>query len=579
MLILVSDLDSVYQQIVQSSYSKGQQVSVLVFVPLTVDSISACCILDELFQKDHVLNQYIVVRGYDDMFRHISKGIEDETLPPNVIFINCGGSISIIRKFNEALEKTTMYIIDSHRPINLENLDYRVQQVKVFDDSLSIFDEISGLNDSEKGEDESIVIVGKKKLKNAGVKNIKKVIDPKDIDVIKYTQSAKFSDPASLQLYMMASALNQTSLIILWLAILGLTEHFLLEHIDNARYETLFNALQNEASRLTGGIELFTTIPLDDENEAVSPVSNITVPLSAQYFIQPCVDLRCNLMRHWTLSESMSSSPFIASRLRLWYHSGNERLQLLFAKMGIPLRDANTSYISMSSDIRNSLIRRFDQWCDRFSLSGIEFPSFILKCGFLAPLSASDVVYGIRAKLVTSNDGYGDSFAQAFHALKKLDNPRLITDGIEKAKVKFKSIISLGMELMNRRTSVILNVGPFRITYIHNAVERGFPIEPSLLSDLGQFLNQALCEEEDRVLPLVVAANNQSEQMWTVVAVSPNFEFGEVSYSKFGSYFAQAAKNAEIEIVMDSFDSFVCQVPNDLLLVFIDQLTLLAFKE
>ncbi|KAH0787463.1 cell division control protein 45 [Histomonas meleagridis] len=579
MLILVADLDEAYRQIVEASMTNDQRVSVLTFVPLTVDSIAACCILDEILQKNHILNHFTIITGYSDLTRSIEKGVEDETLPPSIILINCGASISLFRKFQNALNSSTIYVVDSHRPVNFENLDNRLEQIKVFDDSLSIFDEVCGLPDSTLDEDNSIIIQGKRKTRSSSTQIIKKIIDPNSPESISYLQNERFSDPASIQFYMLASALNLTSLTILWYAILGLTEHFLLEHISNERYETLFNALQNEASRLTGGIELFTVLSDENDSEVVSPVNSVTVPISAQNYIQPCIDLRCNLMRHWTLSESMSASPFVVSRLKLWYHSGKERLQLFFAKMGVPLRDANTSYISMSADIRDSLISRFDQWCDRFGLTGIAFPSFVMKTGFLAPLAASDVVYGIRAKLVTKENKAGESFTKALSVLKNLNNPQLITEGVEEAKVRFKSIVSLGMELMNRKSTVILNVGPFRITYIHNAAERGFPLEPSILTELGQFLIQAFREEEDAVVPIVVAAFDQESQKWTIVAVSTGLEFGEVEASRFGSYFIQAAKNAEIEIVMDSFDSFVCQVPNDILLVFVDQLTLLAMKE
>lgn len=576
MLIQVSDLHSAYQEIVRASLASAQQVSVLVFVPLTVDSIAACCILYELFRRDNVLNHFVPVRGYSDLRSQIGQRLEDETLPPSLVFLNCGGSVSLLRMFPEALNLSTAYVIDSHRPVHLENVDARVEHVKVFDDSQSLFDELCLLEDSSLDETSSIVIEGRQKGRSTG-RRLRKLIDPDAPDAVQFSQSARFSDPAALQLYALASARNHTSLSVLWFAILGLTEHFLLEHIDTIRYETLFNALQNEASRLTSGIELFTKVHLD-KDDVVAPVNSITVPLAANLYIQPCVDLRCNLMRHWTLMESMSSSPFICSRLRLWYHAGMERLQLLLAKMGVPLRDANTAYIAMSSDIRESLVRRFDEWCDRFGLSGVAFPSFLLKRGYAAPLAASDVVLAVRARL-QENEDYSAAFAENFAVVKLVGNQNLLNDGVETAKARAKVIMALGMELMNRKNASIVNAGPFRITQIHNPAERGFPVESSSLVDLGQFLIQAFREDEEVVLPMVVAAKDVANQKWTVVALSTGFEFGEVESSKFGTYFKQAAEQSEIEIVTDSFDSYVCQVPDDLFPGFVDQLTLQAFRE
>ena len=575
MLIQVDDLHSAYQQIIQSTLSSDQSVSVLIFVPLTVDSLAASSILYELFRRDNVLNHFIPVRGYSDLSQQIQERLEDDTLPPSLIFLNCGGSISLLRRFPDAFKNSVAYVIDSHRPIHFENLDSRVENIRVFDDSQSLFEEILQFADSDVGEDESIVIQGKHKTKTI-TRTVKKLINPNTEEIVQFMQSSHFSDPAALQLYALATACNHTSLTTLWFAILGLTEHFLLEHIDNVRYETVFNALQNEASRLTDGKELFVTIPIED-GEVVTPVNSITVPVSRDLFIQPCVDLRCNLMRHWTLFDSMQSSPFVASRLRLWYNAGMEMLNLLLVKMGIPLREAKTTYISMSSDIREHLVRRFDQWCDKFGLSGIAFPSFILKRGYAAPLSASDIVLAVRSRLLSGSD-FGAAFSDAFNVVRLVGNQDLFSVDVEAAKSRSKLVVSLGMELMNRKNAAIITVGPFRLATIYNAHERGFPVEASSLIDIGQFLIQAFRVDEETVLPIVISAMNQDQQTWTVVAVSTGFEFGEVESSKFGSYFKEAAELAEIEITMDSFDSFVCQVPADFLKNFVDQLTLLAFR-
>jgi hypothetical protein len=311
------------------------------------------------------------------------------------------------------------------------------------------------------------------------------------------------------------------------------------------------------------------------DGDVVSPVTTITVPVAANLFIQPCLDLRFNLMRHWTLMEAMQHSPFVSSRLRLWTHDGNERLQILLAKMGVPLREANTAYIAMSSDLRDSLVRRFDTHCDAQNLTGGHFASFLLKRGYAAHLAASDVVYAVRARFSSTQD-FGAAFAETFAVVRMAGNQMLLSDGVEKAKMRTKQVTSLGIELMNRRPSSIVNAGTFRITYIHNAAERGFPVEASALADLAQFLIQAYRANGDPVLPMVVASIDQTTQQWLVVAVSTAFEFGDVEASKFGIWFAQAAERAEIAIGLDSFDSFVCQVPNDLLLAFVDQLTLVA---
>lgn len=575
MLIQVADLNAAFEEIIRASLPDGQAVSILVFVPLTVDSIAAACALFELFRQDNLLNHFVPVRGYTDLTEHISVRLRDETLPPSIVFLNCGGSISLLRKFPTAFHQSTAYVIDSHRPINIENLDCRLEKIKVFDDSNSIFNELFDLPDSAVDDHHSILIKYRQKTHSVN-RLIQKRLDPTNISVIHFLESSHFSDPASVQLYSLATSRNYTSLAILWFAILGLTEHFLLEQLDFERYEVLFNALHTEVSRLTNGVELFTTIHADD-GDVVSPISTIKVPVSANMFIQPCLDLRFNLMRHWTLMESMESSPFVASRLRLWTHDGHERLLILLAKMGIPLREANTSYIAMSADLRGSLVNRFDRHCDSHNLTGGHFASFLLKCGYTAPLAASDVVYAVRSRLSTGAN-FGSTFADTFSVVRMHGQQTFLSEGVESAKVRMKLVTALGIDIMNRRSSSIVNAGTFRITYIHNAGDRGFPVESSALVDLAQFLIQAYRANHENVLPMIVAAMKPIIQEWLVVAVSSAFEFGDVEESKFGAWFVTAAERAEIEIGMDAFDSFVCQVPNDLLLAFVDQLTLVAAR-
>jgi len=577
MLIHVSSLLEIYNEIVKNS--QYGTVSVLVFVPYTVDSLAARSILFELFLQDDVLTHYIFVKGYEDLENNIMKRIEEETLPPSIIFLNCGGSISLIRKFPSAFENSKAYVIDSHRPIHLDNLDSRVNQVLVLDDSQSIFSSLGDIPNSSKDIDECIIVQGFQKLKDGSLKQIEKRIDPEAEEAKQYLKKAYFSDPASIQVYSLASIIRTTSTQSLWFSILGLTEHFILEHIDNYRYESLFEIISNEASRLSGHEKMFTTIIEGDGTETIRPESGIQVRVFQDYSIAPSNEIRCPMLKHWTLYESIHSSSFVASRLKLWYKRGYDNLLTLLAKIGVPLKDANTAYHIMNTELRDSLVERFDQQCDKFGLKGIIFPSFILRHGFEPELGAADVVLALRSRLNIRDSTTNESFS----SMRILENSQLLYEGIESAKKRSKMVITCGIEIMSRRVASIINAGYFRLTTIRNAQEKNIPIDTSFLIDLGQFLIQSMREElqskETDTLPIIVAALDQKTDIFTVVALSTGFEFGEVESSRFGALFSVAAKRAEVPIVMDSFDSFVCQVPNDHFPSFIDNLTHLAFVE
>jgi hypothetical protein len=100
----------------------------------------------------------------------------------------------------------------------------------------------------------------------------------------------------------------------------------------------------------------------------------------------------------------------------------------------------------------------------------------------------------------------GAAFAETFAVIRTAAHEALLSNAVASAKVRTKQIISLGVEFMNRRASSNVNAGTFRIPYIHNAAERGFPVEASALVDLGQFLIQADRTNEDRGFPIVIAS-------------------------------------------------------------------------
>jgi len=181
-----------------------------------------------------------------------------------------------------------------------------------------------GLPDSDVDGEHSIIITGTRKSRSFA-RLVHKRINPMNNEMNQFIKSSHFSNPDAFRLYFLVSALNQISLQILWFAILELTKHFLLRHIDNDHHETLFNSLQNEASRLTNDIQLFTSVSTE-EGDVVSPVNTILVPL-AHLHIQPCLDLCFYSMRRWTPMESMQCSSYMATRPKLWTHEGRERVR------------------------------------------------------------------------------------------------------------------------------------------------------------------------------------------------------------------------------------------------------------
>ena len=59
----------------------------------------------------------------------------------------------------------------------------------------------------------------------------------------------------------------------------------------------------------------------------------------------PQDDYRFGLLWEWNLYDAMLYSPYVASRLQTYTEKGRNMLDLLVAKLGIPLEEAQRSYV------------------------------------------------------------------------------------------------------------------------------------------------------------------------------------------------------------------------------------------
>lgn len=60
--------------------------------------------------------------------------------------------------------------------------------------------------------------------------------------------------------------------------------------------------------------------------------------------IVPQDDFKFGLLREWSLWDAMVHSPYVSARLHTYTEKGRQKLELLMAKLGIPLREARSSF-------------------------------------------------------------------------------------------------------------------------------------------------------------------------------------------------------------------------------------------
>lgn len=133
---------------------------------------------------------------------------------------------------------------------------------------------------------------------------------------------------------------NDTSRI-LWLAIVGLTEHFLLHRCSVKQYLRHIETLRQAA------------ITSNDKT------------LQFERF-----EFQFVLHRHWTLYDSMFHSPQVSTRLGIWSEGGRRKLDQLLAKMGFPLDQCRQRYTLMPADIKQALPAKLETYASEYGLQG-----------------------------------------------------------------------------------------------------------------------------------------------------------------------------------------------------------------
>jgi len=242
---------------------------------------------------------------------------------------------------------------------------------------------------------------------------------------------------SSILTYVLARDINQGTLSHVWLAILGLTDHFLDNHILKGDYEMQISFLKTE-------LERYQTTTTTEKEEDPSPLGMLSTSFpsyenemtSSDCFgggggcgggiddksrIVYSMEWKIELMRHWTFYESLMHSRLFVSHFATWKQQGQRDVLELLAILGIPLKDAKQTWNHMNvrckrllqskfpyviffylhSDRRETILL-FRVACRHFGLYDICFPSFIRVFSDGSCFSAMDVVLAIRSSLLFS---------------------------------------------------------------------------------------------------------------------------------------------------------------------------------
>lgn len=401
-----------------------------------------------------------------------------------------------------------------------------------------------------------------------------------------YAQGTFFGHSAAGQAYVLASKLERVDHDMLWHAIVSLTSQHISQVIDNTRYEISLQLYKDDVARLNTG---------DSQQKNPDTV-----------YIKCENELRFMLYRHWSIYESMYHTGYVASRLRLWGEKGRSKLQGLFAKMGIPLQQAQQNYTHMDRPLKKILPSKIDSIAPEYGMDESTFSSFTKSFGYRSVVSASDIVYGVTALLEATpevarrlgigvdwtggevnKENQGEEapdnsqdmapkasssdewwYTNFFTASDALDDIYLLESSLRLAMRLQQAILRQCASMLDK--APIKKMANFRLAMIDDGPDLALFANALTLNKLGLFMCEVLQEIANKQLPLVIAALDATGSRYLVIGISVNN--GRRGNNRFALAFQETAQRSKARIQMDSFNSSVMEIEKEDLVRFVEML-------
>lgn len=547
--------------VVEGFYNVVNGSRVLLFVNYDIDAICAARILQYLFRCDTISYTVVPVSGVQELRQAYEENCEEIKF---VVLVNCGGTVDIIELL-EPEESVIFFLLDSHRPTDLCNV-FSSSQVRIIgkadpDEGIPDFDDVFR-EDSEEEEDnnsgeesdpeESRVAKRMRMSEEAILKRREQRVwtEKRNRIVFDYTQFSYYGKASAVQMFELALCLSKDNADLLWCAIVGVTEQYLLGKIEKQQYVLETGTLQGYVSKLNHN--------LDEETTEAGSTPVTTARIS---FIK---DLQLALYRHWTVEASLRHSMYSACKLKLWTVKGERKLHELLVDMGLPLIQSKQNFCAMDMVLRQEFHTMIEKMAEKHNLDQLVFASFLLQHGFRNKFCASDVVYAMLALLESTSRERSpqDCFLETMDALSK-SKKHLLEEGIEKAKQMLISIFKMVQSALDMQ--LVVSAGPFLYHIIQEgSLNSRLFSHPHILISLAQFILQAYVMVRSKAtnLPLIVSAPlNVEEGTCLVVGIPPVAEDSPKNF--FGKAFEQAAEKTNARAQLDYFDSSIMKLKTE----------------
>ncbi|KAJ8678177.1 hypothetical protein QAD02_013964, partial [Eretmocerus hayati] len=480
----------------------------LLLVNFDVDAICASKILQTLFKTDNVVYTLVPVQGACDLLKAYQENAAEVEY---VIMINCGGTINIIDFCEVEPEKRVVFfVLDSHRPYNLGNI-YNGKQVRilgepnveevipeyndVFRDDSS--DEEDGGDEDDKSDHENESVQAKKiRLHETRIlrRKKKRAWERKKLDTLSnYEEYSYYGKSSAVIAFELTWQISRDNLHMLWWAIVGSTEQFIMGKVDSSTSVLESGNLQDHVSRLS------RMRSCDGDKQQLSAIK-----------ISFDKDLQLALYHHWTVEDSLRHSIPSAVALRLWSMKGEQRLRELLAEMGLPLAQSKQRFSSMDLNLKKEFRTMMETLAEKYKISSVIGSSFTVQYGYKFKFSASDVVYAMLATLESTSRDRSPKlcFFEASDCLTRTQKD-ILDKGIERAKCMLIHIYKTAQTMLEMKQ--ITNAGTFYYIVITEASMNNLFSHPHALVLLAQLILRARVEssrnQKLKASPLVASAN------------------------------------------------------------------------
>ncbi|KAG6476242.1 cell division control protein 45 homolog [Zingiber officinale] len=555
-----------------------------------VDSLCALKIVTHVLSSDSILYSVYPVTSFNEVDEIVTRNLRLLDQHFTLLLINWGCHRDLRRLLNLGPE-VHVFVIDSHRPIHLHNLNEQNEQVVVlysqedelqadlaYEFDVSALANASDLNsddeiDMNSDSDEDSASDNDVEVEGGSRKRRKVSQDPESDPVRLYTKLKSeyyklgtfHGRPSGCLMFELAHSLRKNTNGLLWLACVSLTDQFVHERLTNERYQAGVMELEQHINS-SENMDAVTSVTLKDGTKIQTPESFRIV-----YEDEP----RLMLLREWNLFDSMLCSSYIATKLKTWSDNGLKKLKLLLARMGFPIVDCQKKFQYMSNEVKLKMKEEFDSFLPEYGLTDFYYRSFLIVHGYCKKVSAADVVYGVTALLesctVEKDSSSSDYFGDALSALS-LKNIDQLRKGMQSAIEVQRAILRQGSCAITK-SGVIRSGRKFRWLRLDDQVDTHRLGHPQALTKFCYFLMDALKERGAKVKPLVCACAAKETNKVLIVGIHGKPRLGAIQGNSFGFAFRTSALEIGAEISHDLFDSSWILLDTGILHLFMTRLT------